>query len=119
MTDKDKEALNDRFSGYTLPTIDLEAGFTAYQVPVHPYFFNQPLEWTKNAYTKYHTTGPQALGGDFPMSKSGYSSGGNVGSSSGTEISGSSGSSEYIIRGKKDVNGEGDIGGPRTDLLPF
>lgn len=123
MKDKDKEALRDRFSGYQLPTIDLAAGFPAYCVPVHPYYYNQPLEWTKPAYTKYSTTGPQLIGGDFPSSDSGGNSVTSITpSSTDIEISGSSGSSHSIIR-KKVLNVSGSnekpMGGPRTDLLPF
>jgi len=115
MTDKEKEALNDRFSGYQLPTIDLEAGFTVYQVPVHPYFFNQSLEWSKPAYTTYNVTGPQLIGGDFPITQSGYSDTGNQPNESDSSIAGSSGSSEVIIRGESKDNNEG----ARVDLLPF
>lgn len=119
MTPEEKATINDRFSGYRLPTIDLEAGFQAYCVPVHPYFYNQSLEWAKPAYTTYETTGPQLIGGDINIQNSGTSGSGTVEASSGTEIGGSSGSSESIIRGASksiDTKGRGAI---RTDLLKF
>jgi len=119
MTDEEKEALRDRFSGYQLPKIDLDAGFPVYQVPVHPYFYNQPLEWTKPAYTKYETTGPQLIGGDYSIGESGYSSSQSSHGGGGTEIAGSSGSSSAIIRGSSSSR-DGKVNqGPRTDLLPF
>ena len=61
MNDENKDALQYRFSSYQLPKVDFDAGFPSYVVPVHPYFFNQPEVWTKPAYTKYDTTGPQLL----------------------------------------------------------
>ena len=70
MTDDEKSTLQDRFSGYQLPKVYLDAGFPSYEVQVHPYFYNQPLEWTKPAYTKYETTGPQLIEGQYPIQPS-------------------------------------------------
>jgi len=40
-----------RFSGYQLPKVSLdETGPSNYVVKPHPYFYNQPDEWTKPAY---------------------------------------------------------------------
>jgi len=61
MNDDEKEALLYRFASYQLPKVDFDAGFPSYVVSVHPYFFNQPTAWTKPAYTKYDTIGPQLL----------------------------------------------------------
>ena len=100
MTEDEKKALQDRFSGYQLPKIYLTAGFPSYIVPVHPYYYNQPLEWTKPAYTKYKTTGPQLLEGEYPIQEPIYSedgSGGSVSSGGVSEIAGSSESSQAIL----------------------
>ena len=43
------ESDQERFSGYQLPKIQLTAGFDVYYMGVHPYYFNQPLYWTKQA----------------------------------------------------------------------
>lgn len=120
MTEDEKKALQDRFSGYQLPKVCLTAGFPSYVVPVHPYFYNQPLEWTKPAYTKYSTTGPQLLEGEYPIQSPGNMdpTAGTSGQSGGTEIAGSSGSSEGIIKSRGQSRGQ-DEDAPRTDLLPF
>ena len=41
----------DRFTGYNLPTVNLDAGFPYYVVDVHPYFFNQPMVWQEPAFS--------------------------------------------------------------------
>jgi hypothetical protein len=117
MSEEEKEALQDRFSGYQLPKIYLTAGFPSYDVPVHPYFYNQPLEWTKPSYTKYETTGPQVLEGEYPIQPSPTSEGTYPSETTGgTEISSSSGSSQAIIRSRGESPQE-EV--PRTDMLPF
>jgi hypothetical protein len=124
MTEEEKRALQDRFSGYQLPKIYLTAGFPSYIVPVHPYYYNQPLEWTKPAYTKYQTTGPQLLEGEYPIREPIYSESG-MGSSSesshgGTsEIAGSSSSSQAILRSRGDNSSSGAKSPPLINLLPF
>ena len=119
MNEDEKKALQDRFSGYQLPKIYLTAGFPSYEVPVHPYFFNQPLEWTKPAYTKYQDTGPQLLEGQYPVQPSGQSESQlpvPEEGQGGSEIAGSSGSSASIIRGsQRGIKKEP----PRTNMMPF
>ena len=47
-----------RFSGYQLPKVSLdETGPSYYVVAPHPYFYNQPEEWTKPAYQYGHPIG--------------------------------------------------------------
>jgi len=60
MNEEEKEAIQYRFSGYQLPKIQLDStGATYYDVPVHPYFYSQPLYWQKPCYTgSYARTGP-------------------------------------------------------------
>lgn len=48
----------DRFSGYNLNTVKFPDGFDYYVVGVHPYFFNQPIQWQTPAYQiGFHTAG--------------------------------------------------------------
>ena len=101
MTDEEKLALQERFRGYTLPTIQLDDGAIYNVVPVHPYYYNQPMAWTKPAYTKYADTGPQLLEGSVPSRALSYSDPNTSNSASSTststqggiEIAGGSGSS--------------------------
>jgi len=116
LTEEEKEALQDRFSGYQLPKVYLTAGFPSYDVPVHPYFFNQPLEWTKPAYTTYQSTGPQSIEGDYPVQPGPQEANKPQEVTGGVEISGSSGSSNVVIRSKKD---DSENNGGTTDLLPL
>jgi len=117
MTEEEKLALQDRFSGYQLPKVCFTAGFPSYVVPVHPYFYNQPVCWTKPAYTTYETTGPQSLEGQCPVQESGQVEPTvSSGQYEGTEVAGSSGSSSVIIKSSRGIKAN-DI--PRTNLLPL
>lgn len=61
MTDKEKQALQYRFSGYQLPKIELdETGHTYYYIKgIHPYYTTQPMYWQK----PYYSVNTPALGG--------------------------------------------------------
>ena len=47
MDEKEKAALQYRFSGYQLPKVNFTAGFPSYVMQVHPYFKNQPQYYQK------------------------------------------------------------------------
>ena len=82
MDEKEKEALQDRFSGYQLPKVQLDAGFDYYYMYPHPYYYNQPLDWTKPASGGGAVTGTAALlepgiliEADYPIQEPGYEEG--------------------------------------------
>jgi len=81
MTPEEQEALQYRFSGYQLNTLQLDEtgpSFLVLQEP-HPYYRNQPLYWQKPAY-KGNTLGTtEIVGGDVKIESSGNANSANPG----------------------------------------
>ena len=51
MFNYNKETGQSRLTAYQLPKLELdETGHTYYDVPVHPYFYNQPFYWQEACY---------------------------------------------------------------------
>jgi len=72
MNEQEKEALQYRFQGYQLPKVQLVAGFDSYYVGVHPYYFNQPVYWTKPLSIGTSLSRIHIIEGECPITESGY-----------------------------------------------
>lgn len=60
MDDKTAEAVNYRFSGYQLPMIELDmTGPQFVCLHPHPYYYGQPLFWSKPIFTATRFDSPQ------------------------------------------------------------
>lgn len=63
-----------KFSGYHLDLIILDETGPAYAVSTpHPYYYNQPAYWQKNAYIGSGLNHSAVIGGDINMEPSGNS----------------------------------------------
>lgn len=74
MTEQEQIAADQyRFAGYQLDLIILDGTGPAYAVAIpHPYYYNQPTYWQKNAYrgSFYYS---ETIGGDIHMEAGGQS----------------------------------------------
>lgn len=93
MNDSEKEALQYRFQGYQLFKIQMDAGFDSYYVGVHPYYFNQPLSWTKPTSVGISLSECHIIEANYPTYDSGYRNESSR-SSSTSGTSGASGASQ-------------------------
>ena len=68
MNEREKTALQYRFSGYQLPLIQLDETGPSYAVlQPHPYYYSQPAYW-KPGYLRYTPDGRIAMSSQtFPM----------------------------------------------------
>jgi len=72
MDKEEQESLQYRFSGYQLPTIQLdETGPAYYVVHPHPYFYNQPVYWQKAAYLGNQLPATSTIEGDVAIEQTG------------------------------------------------
>jgi hypothetical protein len=63
----EQDALNYRFSGYQLPTVQLDDTMSYYCIKgIHPYYTSQPIYWQKSYFTANwagFSEGPNVGGG--------------------------------------------------------
>ena len=73
MTDQEqREADQYRFSGYTLDLITMDETGPSYAVArPHPYYYNQPAYWQKNAYKGDTFASAEVVGGDINIERGG------------------------------------------------